>query len=185
MIEPTPVVWLMGPTSAGKTTLASALSDRLRTQWDLPVVHWDGDQVREMLGETLDFSPQSRLHVVRTLAVLAFSTSQAGVLTVVSALTAHDDARRLIRKRLPRLLIVFVKCPVETCMERDPKGLYRQAAAGKIDTLIGYNSNYTPPPTPDLELDTSSETVEVCVQRLADFLGGHKLLPNRQAMNAK
>ncbi len=178
MIEPSPVVWLMGPTAAGKTTLASALSDRLRTQMNMPVVHWDGDQVREMLGDTLDFSPESRLHVVRTLAALATSTSEAGVLTVVSALTAHDDARRLIRETLPRLLIVFVTCPLETCMARDPKGLYRQAAAGEIDTLIGYRSDFTPPPTADLELDTSSETIDACVQRLADFLGRRGLLPS-------
>ncbi len=180
MIEPASVVWLMGPTAAGKTTLASTLGERLRAQWNMPVVHWDGDQVRGMLGDTLDFSPQSRLHVVRTLAALASSTSQAGVLTIVSALTAHDDARRLIRERLPRLLIVFVRCPVETCMERDPNGLYRQAAAGDIDTLIGYNSHYTPPRTPDLELDTSSESIDACVQRLIDFLGARNLLPNTE-----
>ena len=180
MIEPIPVVWLMGPTSAGKTTLANALSERLRTQGNVPVLHWDGDQVRDMLGDNLDFAPESRLHVVRTLVTLAAATSQAGVLTIVSALTAHDDARRLIRDLLPQLLTVYVKCAVETCMERDPKGLYAQAAAGEIDTLIGYNSDYTPPQRADLELDTSSENVDACVQRLVDFLGNHGLLPNGQ-----
>lgn len=180
MIDATPVVWLMGPTAAGKTTLASALSDRLRGQGTMPVVHWDGDQVRDMLGESLSFSAESRLRVVRTLATLAAATSQAGVLTIVSALTAHDDARQLIRERLPRLLVVFVTCPVETCIERDPKGLYRQAAAGEIDTLIGFNSEYLAPQLPDLVLDTSSENIDACVQGLFEFLGGHGLLPNTE-----
>ncbi len=134
-----------------------------------------------MLGENLDFAAESRLLVVRSLATMALASSEAGVLTIVSALTAHDDARQLIRDTLPRLLIVYVKCSVETCIERDPKGLYKQAAAGEIDTLIGYNTDYTPPPAPDLELDTTSENVDACVQRLVDFLGGHDLLPNRQA----
>ena len=180
MIEPNPVVWLMGPTSAGKTTLARALCERLRARGGVPIINWDGDQVRDILGDILDFTPESRLQVVHTLATLALSTAQAGVLTIVSALTAHDDARQLIRDLLPHLLIVYVKCSVETCMERDPKGLYRQAAAGKIDTLIGYNSDYTPPQTPDLELDTSSENIETCVQQLVDFLGGHGVLLNGQ-----
>lgn len=171
MIKPATVVWLLGPTAAGKTTLAGALTERLRDQWDLPVVHWDGDQVRDIFGDNHGFSAESRLQVVRTLVMLATSTSEAGVLTVVSALTAHDDARQLIRDHLPRLLTVFVTCPMETCMDRDPKGLYKQAAAGEIDTLIGYNSDYRPPQSPDLELDTSVESADACVDRLVELLG--------------
>ncbi len=143
-------------------------------------MHWDGDQVRDMLGDNLSFAPESRLLVVRSLATMALASSEAGVLTIVSALTAHDDARQLIRDMLPRLLVVYVKCAVETCMQRDPKGLYAQAAAGEIDTLIGYNSDYTPPQKADLELDTSSENVDACVQKLVDFLGGQGLLPDGQ-----
>jgi len=172
MTETTPVVWLMGPTSAGKTTLAAALSDRLRAESDAPVLHWDGDQIRDMLGDGLGFSSDSRLLVVRTLATVALASSQAGVLTLVSALTAHDDARQLIRDMLPDLLVVYVKCSLETCMERDPKGLYAQAAAGEIDTLIGYNSDYISPQNADLILDTSTENIDACVGRLVGFLDG-------------
>ena len=71
MIKPNPVVWLMGPTSAGKTTLARALCERLRARGGVPIINWDGDQVRDMLGDILDFTPESRLQVVRTLATLA------------------------------------------------------------------------------------------------------------------
>ena len=83
MIEPLPVIWLMGPTSAGKTTLARSLTERLRNQENLAAVHWDGDLVRDLLGKNLSFSPESRLRVVRALALLAKVTSQSGVLTVV------------------------------------------------------------------------------------------------------
>ena len=172
-----PVLWLMGPTSAGKTTLASAFTEKLRRAGSMPVLHWDGDQVRDMIGDSLDFSSDSRLRVVRGLAVLAEATSNAGVLTVVSALTAHDNARGLIRALLPRLLIVYVHCPLETCMERDPKGIYEMAKTGKIDTLVGYNSQYVPPDNPDLEIDTSSADVDDCVDRLIEFVGGRGILP--------
>ncbi len=170
MIEPLPVIWLMGPTSAGKTTLARSLTERLRNQENLAAVHWDGDLVRDLLGKNLSFSPESRLRVVRALALLAEVTSQSGVLTVVSALTAHEDARQLVRESLPRLLSVHVHCPMDICIERDPKGLYRQAIAGEIDTLIGYNESYNPPEAPDLEINTSSLSVEAGVETLVEFL---------------
>jgi len=175
--QPPPVLWLMGPTSAGKTTLAKAFTERLRNSGSMPVLHWDGDQVRDMIGDSLDFSSDSRLRVVRALAVLADATSQAGVLTVVSALTAHEDARGLAREMLPRLVVVYVHCPVETCMARDPKGLYARAEAGEIDTLIGYNSQYVPPDNPDLELDTSMTDADDCVDRLIEFLDRRGILP--------
>ncbi len=177
MIEQPPVVWLMGPTSPGKTTLARSLVQILRHQEKLTPVHWDGDDVRNLLGENLDFSPESRFRVVRALALLAAITSDSGVLTIVSALTAHKDAHQLIRESLPRLLIVHVHCPIETCMERDPKGLYRRAVAGEIDTLIGYNQEYVPPEAPDLKIDTSSVSIGACVETLVDFLNKQEVLP--------
>lgn len=182
MIEPPPIVWLMGPTSAGKTTLARTLTEHVRLNENLAVVHWDGDQVRDLLGKELSFSAESRLRVVRTLASLAGITSEAGVLTIVSALTANADARRLLSS-LPRLLIVYVHCPIETCIERDPKGLYRRALAGEIDTLIGYNQEYVAPDAPDLEIDTSACDVAAGVQTLLDFLYKRGVLPGQRTDN--
>ena len=163
------VLWLMGPTSAGKTTIAVALERRLRENHFVPVTHWDGDVVRNMLGPNLDFTAESRLQVVRTLLGLAEVTSRAGVFTIVSALTAHDDARHLIKETLPDAVIGFVSCPLETCIERDPKGLYQKAVDGEIDTLIGYNSPYNPPNNPDISVDTSKMALDSIVDQLADY----------------
>lgn len=176
MIKPLPVLWLMGPTSAGKTTLARSLVERLSHQEKLTPVHWDGDDVRNLLGEDLDFSPESRLRVVRALVLLASITSESGVLTIVSALTAHEDARQLVRESLPQLLSVYTHCPLDICIERDPKGLYQKAKAGEIDTLIGYNEAYTPPEAPDLEINTSSLSVEAGVEALVEFLKNRGVL---------
>ena len=170
MIEPLPVIWILGPTSAGKTTLARSLVERLRHQEKLTPVHWDGDDVRNLLGENLDFSPESQLRVVRALVLLAAITSESGVLTIVSALTAHEDARQLVRETLPQLLSVYTHCPLDICIQRDPKGLYQKAIAGNIDTLIGYNEAYKPPEAPDLEINTSSLSVEAGVETLFEFL---------------
>lgn len=171
MTKPAGILWLMGPTSAGKTTLARALQQRLRDAHAMAVAHWDGDQVRDMLGPTLDFTAASRLRVVDMLATLAGVTSRAGVFTIVSALTAHDDARQLIRQALPDMLVGYIHCPVELCAERDPKGLYGRAKRGEISTLIGYNSAYVPPADPDIEIDTSRTEIDAGVDMLVAFLG--------------
>ena len=181
MINSASVIWMMGPTSAGKTTLANALVNNLREAGLGPVVHWDGDQVRDLMGDQLGFSAESRMQVVRALATLAETTSKSEVLTIVSALTAHQDARQLVEQMLPDLIRVYVHCPIEDCAERDPKGLYRRAKAGEIDTLIGYNSRYEPPVNPDFEIDTSTTDVAGCVDLLIEFLDTRSILPTANA----
>ncbi len=181
MADRAPVIWMLGPTSAGKTTLANALSSRIQASQLVPVVHWDGDQVRDLMGDQLGFSETSRMLVVHALATIADTTSRSGVLTIVSALTAHEDARDFIEQALPGLIRVYVHCPIETCADRDPKGLYRMAKAGEIDTLIGYNSKYEPPTGHDFEIDTSGADIDGCVDRLLEFLETTSILPGMAA----
>ena len=160
----------MGPTSAGKTTVAQALMERLQANPAMAVACWDGDQVREILGSNLGFSSDDRLRVVRTLANLAKVTSDEGVFTIVSALTAHREARDLVRHLLPNHFVGYIHCPLDTCIARDPKGLYRRAINGEINTLIGFNSPYVAPTQPDVEIDTSRMALSEAVETIKFFL---------------
>ena len=161
------VLWLMGPTSGGKTTIGEQLLERLRADGS-PCMHFDGDEVRNFFGENLGFEVSDRQRVVATLVHLANKTSAAGVNVIVSALTASEDARRVVLDAVKNLTIVYIKCSIETCAERDPKGLYAQAKNGEIDTLIGVNSDYLPPDNPDLVIDTEDlspvEAVEAIIK---------------------
>ena len=163
------VLWLMGPTSSDKTTISEHLLERLRADGS-PSMHFDGDEVRNFLGKDLGFEVSDRQRVVATLVHLANKTSAAGVNVIVSALTASADARRLVLETVKNLIIVYIKCSIETCAERDPKGLYTQAKKGEIDTLIGVNSDYLPPDNPDLVIDTEdlspAEAVEATIRHL-------------------
>ena len=143
----------MGPTSSGKTTIGEHLLERLRAAGSSSM-HFDGDEVRNFFGEDLGFEVSSRQRVVATLVHLANKSSDAGVNVIVSALTASEDARRLVLDTVKNLIVVYIKCSIETCAERDPKGLYAQAKNGEIDTLIGVNSDYLPPDNPDLVINT-------------------------------
>jgi len=147
------VVWLMGPTSSGKTTLAEYFLQQWRAQ-GRKVIHYDGDEIREFFGCSHGFEEKDRLQVVSTLGKLANKTAAAGVLCVVSALTANRDAREHVRSTIPSLLLVYTRCSIDECARRDPKGLYAQAKKGEISTLIGWNQPYEPPENPDIILDT-------------------------------
>ena len=161
------VLWLMGPTSGGKTTIGEQLLERLRADGS-PCMHFDGDEVRNFFGEDHGFEVSNRQRVAAALVHLANKTSAAGINVIVSALTASEDARRVVLDTVKNLIIVYIKCSIETCGERDPKGLYTQAKNGEIDTLIGVNSDYLPPDNPDLVIDTEDlspvEAVEAIIK---------------------
>jgi adenylylsulfate kinase-like enzyme len=89
---------------------------------------------------------------------------------VVSALTANESARELVKTACPNVILGYVRCSLEECMERDPKGLYARAKSGEIDTLIGYNSAYPEPDAPDLILDTAGRDVQVVLEEVLSYL---------------
>lgn len=163
--QPGTVLWLLGPTSAGKTTLAMRVVADLRRH-GVPAIIFDGDEVRGFFGADLGFGADSRLRVVSVLVHLANKAADAGLHVVVAALTAGQDARQYVRENVTNLTIGYVACSVQTCAQRDPKGLYRKAMSGEIDTLIGYNSEYRPPDDPDLVLDTEAHSVDELAARI-------------------
>lgn len=153
MSNPPFVLWLQGPTSAGKTTLAEAFACRAHAAGQA-IIHFDGDEIRNMFPASHGFAPEDRLKVVGALIHLANKCRDAGLNVVVSALTAHPDARKMVRSNVAHLVSGLITCSLKSCAERDPKGLYRKAKNGDIDTLIGVNEPYVPPPDPDIVLDS-------------------------------
>ena len=163
------ILWLMGPTSGGKTTIGEHLLQRLRAD-GLSAMHFDGDEVRDFFGGTLGFTASDRQRVVATLVHLANKSSAAGVNAIVSALTANEDARQLVRETAKNLSVIYIKCSIKTCAERDPKGLYARAKNGEIDTLIGVNSEYLAPENSDLVIDTESLSPNAAVDAIIQHI---------------
>lgn len=171
MTNNTFVLWLMGPTSAGKTTIGRLFVEEMRAA-DSPAIHYDGDEIRSFFGKMLGFRPEDRLRAVSICAHLANKASEAGLNVVVSALTANDDARVFIRENIPNLVITYLKCPISICIERDSRGLYRKAREGKVDpkTLIGLDKPYAPPDCPDIVIDTSEHVPDESIMVLKKSL---------------
>lgn len=147
------VLWLLGPTSSGKTTIASKIVEKIRENGHC-AIHFDGDEVRDMFGQGHGFSEKDRLAVVLNLIRLANKSAASGCTVVVSALTAHLSARASVWDNICNVITVFVDCSIDTCIKRDQKGLYKKALSGEIDTLIGINSPYVRPEHFEIRIDT-------------------------------
>ena len=166
------VVWFTGLSGAGKTTIADALVPKLRARGERVEV-LDGDVVRTHLSKGLGFSREDRDANIARIAFVADLLARNGVSVVVSAISpyrgARDGARALIEKNA-RFLEVHVAPPLETCIARDVKGLYKKAIAGEIKGFTGISDPYEEPLSPEARIDTSTVTVDEAVEALLGAL---------------
>ncbi|HZM66703.1 MAG TPA: adenylyl-sulfate kinase [Nakamurella sp.] len=151
-------VWLTGLPSAGKTTLALALAQVLRTRGaDVEVL--DGDEVRTHLSAGLGFSRQDRETQVTRIGYVAELLARHGVIVLVPVIAPYRDARAGVRAHHDAhgtvLLQVHLSTPVDVCAQRDVKGLYAKAFRGEISSMTGVDDPYEIPQDPDLRIDTA------------------------------
>jgi adenylylsulfate kinase len=163
------IFWLMGPTSSGKTTISETLVKRMRSN-NHSIIHFDGDEIRDLLGKSFGFTKENRLTVVSIIVHLALKNAELGIDVIVSALTANNGARQYIKDKIENLKVVYIQCEKDVCVARDPKGLYKKAQNGEIETLIGFHSPYNPPASPSLIINTANSSLEESVQLLDNFI---------------
>jgi len=159
------VLWLTGLSGAGKTTLASAVVPHLRSA-GRKIEVLDGDAVRTHLSKELSFSREDRDNHIARVTFVAQLLARNGVVVVVSAISPFRDARDTARKLIGDFIEVHVATPLDVCIKRDVKGLYKKAIAGAIPNFTGISDPYEEPVSPELRLDTSSVTVEEGAQRI-------------------
>jgi len=156
------VVWLTGLPGSGKTTIAKLLESKLRSL-DLPVEIIDGDEIRQNLSKGLGFSREDRETHLRRCAFVAKLLSRSGVAVIAALISPYQSVRDYARKETTNFIEVFVKCSVDECARRDPKGLYKKASSGQITNLTGPQDTYEEPLHPDLIVDTEKLSVEESV----------------------
>lgn len=166
------VIWFTGLSGSGKSTIAVELERRLN-QAGRAVYRLDGDNIRHGLNGDLGFSDADRDENIRRIAEVAALFRDAGIITLASFISPFRRMRDLAREKVgPDAFVeVYVQADLETCIRRDPKGLYQKALRGEIKDFTGVSSPFEEPPNPDLVLDTRELTVDECVRRLlhADF----------------
>jgi adenylylsulfate kinase len=160
-------VWLTGLSGAGKSTLANALEVRLHEQ-GLHTCLLDGDNLRRGLCSDLGMTPEARNENIRRIAEVARLMVDAGLIVIVAAISPFRSDREAARQLFPEgsFLEIYVSTSFEVCAQRDPKGLYREARAGRLKNFTGLDSPYEAPLAPEGNIDTGGLALSEACERL-------------------
>ncbi|AGC67277.1 adenylyl-sulfate kinase CysC [Thermoclostridium stercorarium subsp. stercorarium DSM 8532] len=162
------IVWLTGLSGSGKSTIAVE-TEKILNGMGKAVYRLDGDNIRFGLNSDLGFSEKDRFENIRRISEVCALFQDAGLIVIASFISPLAKMRQMAREKGKENFIeVYVKADLETCIKRDPKGLYCKALNGEIQEFTGISAPYEEPENPDLVLDTQSNSPEECVKMLVD-----------------
>jgi adenylyl-sulfate kinase len=158
-------LWFTGMSGAGKSTLAHAAAEELRRRGHRVEV-LDGDEVRTNLSKGLGFSKEDRDTNIRRIGYVCKLLARNGVIAISAAISPYREVRDEVRRQHERFVEVFVKCPLDTLVKRDVKGLYKKALAGEIPNFTGVSDPYEEPLSPELVVESHIESVDESLRKL-------------------
>ena len=166
------VLWLTGLSGAGKTTIANKVAEKLYNQgFKYEII--DGDIIRSQLNLNLGFNDEGRKKNVSIAGYVANLLSKHGVIVLVALISPFREQRNMMKKTINNFVEIYVNAPLEICIQRDEKGLYRKAIAGEIKNFTGISHGYEAPLCPDIELNTDTENVEQSEEKIILFLNNN------------
>lgn len=168
------VVWLTGLPGSGKTTLANRVAETLRDK-GYRVEVLDGDIARKTISLGAGFTKEERKIHLHRVAWVSRLLARNGVIVLCSFVSPYRDVRKMIRDIVEQevpFVEVYVNCPLEECIRRDPKGLYKKALRGEIKHFTGISDPYEPPENPEIVVDTYRYSVEENTEKIINYLRG-------------
>ena len=169
---PAPVLWFTGLSGSGKSTIAERVHQQL-VQRGTEVEYIDGDALREVFPTT-GFTREEREEHLRRTGYMASRLAAHGVTVIASFVSPYRESREFIRRLCPGFVEIYVATPLDECERRDVKGLYARARRGDIRNFTGIDDPYEAPEHPELTLDTRALSVDQCVGRVLERLGGQQ-----------
>lgn len=164
------LIWMTGLSGSGKSTIADTLQQILAQKGRLTYV-LDGDNIRHGLNKDLGFSANDRKENIRRIGEVAKLFVDSGIITITAFISPYKEERKQVRDLLGEDFIeAYVKCKLEICESRDPKGMYKKARKGEINEFTGISSPYEEPDQPEIILDTSTTPAEECAERIMRYL---------------
>jgi adenylyl-sulfate kinase len=171
-------LWMTGLSGSGKSTIAALLEEQLVLHHGKSVYRLDGDNIRTGLNRDLGFSKADRGESVRRVGELSCLFADAGLITIVSLVSPYKADRDAVRKRHKdqgiRFLEVFMDVPLTVVQDRDPKGLYKKAAAGEIKGFTGIDDPYEAPEHAEIVIQNNVSAIVPFTDLLINWL--HRIL---------
>ncbi len=159
-------IWLTGLSASGKTTIAQGLLRHFENNRHIEAM--DGDEIRKGLSRDLGFSKEDRNEHNHRVIFCSKLLARNGVIVVVALISPYRETRAYAKEAISNMMEVFVKAPIDVCIERDPKGLYKRALAGEIKQFTGIDDPYEEPLNADLIVETHKETPEESVNKIIE-----------------
>ncbi|MFN3403772.1 MAG: adenylyl-sulfate kinase [Cytophagaceae bacterium] len=157
------VIWMVGLSGSGKSTIAKALEQELNQKGILTQL-LDGDNLRTGINNNLGFSEEDRIENIRRAAEVSKLFLNCGIVTICSLISPTESIRSIAKKIIGEndYFEVFVNCPFEVCEQRDVKGLYKKARNGELKNFTGLDSPFEQPEKPAVEVRTDLKSLEEC-----------------------
>src|SRR5699024_339189 len=171
------VIWLTGLSGSGKSTIANAVDYQLHGQ-SIHSYVLDGDNIRHGLNANLGFSNEDRKENIRRSGEVAKLFAESGQIVMTAFISPFIEDREIARQlfEADEFIEVYVKCPIETCEARDPKGLYRKAREGIIPEFTGISSPYEAPTQPEITIETDVLNIEEAAAKIIQYLRTHHFI---------
>jgi len=165
------ILWFTGLSGSGKSTLANAVEKRLFESGAQTYI-LDGDNVRHGLSKDLGFSDHDRQENIRRIAEVSKLFVDAGVIVLTAFISPFREDRQVARDLVEsgEFIEIYVKCSLEECERRDPKGLYEKARKGEIPHFTGISSPYEEPVNPELVIENDQVSIEEAVDQIVGYL---------------
>ncbi|MDM5230057.1 adenylyl-sulfate kinase [Lysinibacillus pakistanensis] len=165
------ILWFTGLSASGKSSVANAFARRLFDRGNQAFV-LDGDNVRHGLNKDLGFDEAGRRENIRRIGEVSKLFVENGQIVLTAFISPYREDRQVVRAlvEVGEFIEVYVRCSVETCEQRDPKGLYKKARNAEIPNFTGISAPYEEPENPEIILDTEHYSIEECVDQLTEIL---------------
>jgi adenylylsulfate kinase len=168
-------VWITGLPASGKSTVTAALAQQVR-ELGIRVAILESDALRRMFAKDSTYDDKDREYFYGSLAFIGQVLTENGISVIFDATANRRSYRERARQQIPCFLEVFVDCPLEVCMRRDPKGIYRRARAGEARNVPGLQAVYEPPEKPDVVVLGGQDDPKQAARRIVDVLAAKEFL---------
>jgi adenylylsulfate kinase len=180
-------VWITGLPASGKSTVTAALERQLRAR-GIQVAVLESDALRKMFSSPAAYSEQDREYFYGALAFIGYVLTEHGIPVVFDATANRRSYRDRARGQIENFIEVLVDCPLEVCVERDPKGIYRKAREGRASHVPGLQEVFEPPEKPDVVVHGDRGDPEQAARQIVEVLErklflGHKKAQKTQDQN--